>query len=108
MPESELEVLLEAFLGSAAVSSKGSGCFEGGFCLGKGTGTMSEPGPSSDGVSGAVPFLGTGRGVAEEGVGVVGLSPSKLARHGSFSGDLGGDGKSGLIMQKYLFSVFVP
>lgn len=79
MPESELDVFVEALLGSAAVSSKGSGCFEGGFCLGKGTGTtMSEPGPSSVGVSGAVPFLGTSRGAAEEGVGVVGLSPSKL------------------------------
>lgn len=75
MPESELDVFVEALLGSAAVSSKGSGCFEGGLCLGKGTGTtMSEPGPSS----GAAPFLGTSRSAAEEGAGVVGLSPSKL------------------------------
>lgn len=79
MPESKLDVLVEALLGSAAVSSKGSECFEGGFCLGKGTGTtMLEPGRFSVGVSGAVPFLGKGRGVDEEGVGVAGRSPSKL------------------------------
>lgn len=79
MPESKLDVLVEVLLGSAAVSSKGSECFEGGFRLGKATGTtMSEPGRSSAGVSGAVSFLGKGRGVVGEGVGVVGLSPSKL------------------------------
>lgn len=79
MPESELDVLVEVLLGSAAVSSKGSACFEGGCCLGKGTGTaMFEPGCSSVGVSGAVTFLDKGRGVDGEGVGVVGLSPSKL------------------------------
>lgn len=79
MPESELDVFVEVLLGSAAVSSEGSECFEGGFCLGKGMGTtMVEPGRSSVGDSGAVPFLSKGRGVVGEGVGVVELSPSKL------------------------------
>lgn len=81
MPESELEVLVEVWLGSASTVASlptlSSGCFEGTFCLGKGTGTMPETGCSSVGVSSAVPFLGKG-----EGVGVVGLSgdcsPSKL------------------------------
>lgn len=81
MPESELEVLVEVWLGwastlasPASLFSKGSGCFEGVFCLGKGTGTLSETGCSSVGVSAAVPFLGTGRGVVGDGVVVVGLS----------------------------------
>lgn len=79
MPESELDVLVEVLLGSAAMSTKGSECFEGGFCLGKTTGaTISEPGRFSAGVSGTVSFLGKGTGVVGEGVGVVGLSPSKL------------------------------
>lgn len=89
MPESELEVLEEVWLGwastlasPASLFSKGSGCFEGVFCLGKGTGTLSETRCSSVGVSAAVPFLGKGRGVVGDGVGVVGLSgdwsPSKL------------------------------
>lgn len=77
MPESELEVLVEVWLGwastlasPASLFSKGSGCFEGALCLGKGTGT----GCSSVGVSAAVPFLGKGKGVVGDGVGVVGLS----------------------------------
>lgn len=89
MPESELEVLSGVRLGwastlasSASLFSKGSGCFEGAFCLGKGTGTLSETGGSSVAISAAVSFLGKGRGVVGEGVGVVGLSadwsPSKL------------------------------
>lgn len=79
MPESELAVLVEALLGSAAVSSEGSECFEGALCLGKGTGTtMFEPERPFVGVSDTVSFLGEGRGVVVEGVGVVELSPSKL------------------------------
>lgn len=106
MPESEPDVLVEVLLGSAAVSSEGSESFEGGLCLGKGTGaTMFELGNSFVGVSDAVSFLPKGRGVAVEGVGVVGLSPSKLIWllwYGSFSGDLGRiERESFLIMQNY-------
>lgn len=118
MPESELEVLVEVWLGwastlasPASLFSKGPGWFEGVLCLGKGTGTLSETGGSCVGVSAAVPFLGKGRGVVEEGVGVVGLSgdwsPSKLVWllwHGSFSGDFGGGAnseESGLMILLY-------
>lgn len=87
MPESKLEVLVEVFLGiassPASLSNKGSGCFEGACCLGKGTGTtMPDSGSSPVGVADAVPFLVKSKGVVTEGVDEVGLSgdwsPSKL------------------------------
>lgn len=84
MPESELEVLVEAWLSdlldsrvasSASLSPKSSGSFEGTFCRGRGTGTtMTEPGSSSVGVSGAAPFLGKGTGVVGEGKVGLGVS----------------------------------
>ena len=103
MPESELEVLVEASLSDsiltslASLSPSSSGCFWGRLCRGRGTGTtMTEPGCSSVGVSGSASFLGKGIGVVGEGVVGLGVSgggsPSKLVWlvwHGSFPGDLG-------------------
>lgn len=92
MPESELEVLLEALLSdlsdsgaesSASLSAGSSDSFEGRFCRGRGTGaTMMEPGLSAVGVSAVASCLG--RGIAVGGEADVGLgvstewSPSKL------------------------------
>lgn len=92
MPESELEVLLEALLSdlsdsgaesSASLSTGSSDSFEERFWRGRGTGaTMMEPGLSAVGVSGAASCLARGIGAggeADVGLGVsTEWSPSKL------------------------------
>lgn len=92
MPESELEVLVEALLSDfldsrgaslASLLPKSTGSVEGRLFRGRGTGTaMMEPGCSSVGVSGAAPSLDESIGVvreAEVGLGVSeDWSPSKL------------------------------
>lgn len=86
IPESELEVLVEASLSdfldvlewvtsAASLSPRSSGSFGGTFCRGRGTGTtVTEPGCSSVGVSGSASFLGNGVGVVGEGVVGLGVS----------------------------------
>lgn len=93
MPESELEVLVEASLShfsdsrltsSDTLSAKSAaGSFGGRFCRGSGTGAAGTgPGVSSVGVSGSALFVGKGTGVGEEHVVGLGRSrdwpPSKL------------------------------
>lgn len=104
MPESELEVLVEAWLSvlldssvasSASLSAESSGPFGGRFCRGRGTGTTTtDSGSSSVPVSGPAPFRGKGIGVVGDGVVGLGMSTewssSKLVWlvwHGSFAGD---------------------
>lgn len=107
--ESELEVLVEAWLSdlldssvasSASLSAGSSGTFGGRFCRGRGTGTtMTDSGSSSVPVSGPAPFRGKGIGVVGDGVVGLGMSTecssSKLVWlvwHGSFTGDWGDKG----------------
>lgn len=92
MPESELEVLLEALLSdlsnsraesSASLSTGSSDSFEARFCRGSGTGaTMMEPGLSSVAVSAVASCLGRGISAGEEADAGLGVStewsPSKL------------------------------
>lgn len=92
MPESELEVLVDALLSdvldsrvasSASLLPKSCGTFKGGFCRGRGTGaTMMGPGSSSVGVSGSAPSVDKIIGVVREAEAELGVSedwsPSKL------------------------------
>lgn len=92
MPESELEVLVEVSLSDLTAASWLP--FGGRFCRGIGTGGIcmeSKPGPTLSPSFATVSFLRGGVSEAlEVGLGLgmpTEQSPSKLVRHGSFTGD---------------------